>query len=285
MGNLGNDRESEQDFDDIRADGGGSDDEPDQDPMVPSSRDIVIPGLLSHRRLPFLIQREFTENFGNLPVSPPLGFDAIGEHTGAGHNHNLVIPFDCESPGSEGPEKGIRAFMKRSLNSGRMNEHTTVRSNLLYDLNSSSRLFNFLQCRLSYNKMEAIFEFTRLPFMPFHLTVGFQFSTGDERSWRCSRLWGRIGLVRDLKSRCTCLKEAQSFKYPFLAVGTAPISHPTALEKSAYRRSASPSRTPKKRLLDHLLGHKHRDALSPTTSRRRVCRGKGDGVGAQIEAR
>ncbi|KAL0907464.1 hypothetical protein M5K25_021877 [Dendrobium thyrsiflorum] len=26
------------------------------------------------------------------------GFDAIGEHTGAGHNHNLVIPFDGESP-------------------------------------------------------------------------------------------------------------------------------------------------------------------------------------------
>ncbi|KAL0907753.1 hypothetical protein M5K25_022188 [Dendrobium thyrsiflorum] len=76
---------------------------------------------------------------------------------------------------------------------------------------------------------------------------------------------------------CTCLKEAQSFprkwilmnipfsQYPFLAVGAAPVSHPTVLEKSAYRWSASPSRTPKKRLLDHPLRHKHRDALSPTT--------------------
>ncbi|KAL0906091.1 hypothetical protein M5K25_024554 [Dendrobium thyrsiflorum] len=32
------------------------------------------------------------------------GFNAIGEHTGAGHNHNLVVTFSCESPGSEGPE-------------------------------------------------------------------------------------------------------------------------------------------------------------------------------------
>ncbi|KAL0912996.1 hypothetical protein M5K25_016425 [Dendrobium thyrsiflorum] len=30
-------------------------------------------------------------------------FDAIGEHTGSGHNHNLVVPFGGESPGSEGP--------------------------------------------------------------------------------------------------------------------------------------------------------------------------------------
>ncbi|KAL0928838.1 hypothetical protein M5K25_000762 [Dendrobium thyrsiflorum] len=57
------------------ADGGGMDDRPDQDPMVPSSRVIVVPG-----------------------------FNAIGEHTGAGHNHNIVMPFGGESPGSEGPE-------------------------------------------------------------------------------------------------------------------------------------------------------------------------------------
>ncbi|KAL0925548.1 hypothetical protein M5K25_003894 [Dendrobium thyrsiflorum] len=31
------------------------------------------------------------------------GFDAIGEHTGAGHNHNIVMPFGGESFGSEGP--------------------------------------------------------------------------------------------------------------------------------------------------------------------------------------
>ncbi|KAL0924401.1 hypothetical protein M5K25_005228 [Dendrobium thyrsiflorum] len=43
-------------------------------------------------------------------------------------------------------------------------------------------------------------------------------------------------------------------------IGAAPVSHPTALEKSAYRRFAGPSR-----LLDHPLRHKHRDALPPTT--------------------
>ncbi|KAH0465041.1 hypothetical protein IEQ34_005144 [Dendrobium chrysotoxum] len=48
----------------LKADGGGMDDRPDQDPMVPSSRAIVVPG-----------------------------FDAIGEHTGSGHNHNIMVPF------------------------------------------------------------------------------------------------------------------------------------------------------------------------------------------------
>ncbi|KAL0904263.1 hypothetical protein M5K25_026348 [Dendrobium thyrsiflorum] len=62
-------------------------------------------------------------------------------------------------------------------------------------------------------------------------------------------------------------------------IGAAPVSHPTALEKSAYRRFAGPSRTSKKRLLDHPFRHKHRDALPPTTSRRRVCRGKDGGAG------
>ncbi|KAL0913048.1 hypothetical protein M5K25_016479 [Dendrobium thyrsiflorum] len=34
----------------LKANGGGNDDEPDQDPMVPSPRAIVVPGLLSQRR-------------------------------------------------------------------------------------------------------------------------------------------------------------------------------------------------------------------------------------------
>ncbi|KAL0919666.1 hypothetical protein M5K25_011779 [Dendrobium thyrsiflorum] len=59
--------------------------------------------------------------------------------------------------------------------------------------------------------------------------------------------------------------QAGTYEYPFLVVGAAPVSHPTALEKSAYRRFAGPSRTSKKRLLDHPLRHKHRDALPPTT--------------------
>ncbi|KAL0909100.1 hypothetical protein M5K25_023629 [Dendrobium thyrsiflorum] len=39
-----------------------------------------------------------------LDVAARALFDAIGEHTGAGHNHKLVVPFGGESPGSEGPE-------------------------------------------------------------------------------------------------------------------------------------------------------------------------------------
>ncbi|KAL0921403.1 hypothetical protein M5K25_008469 [Dendrobium thyrsiflorum] len=41
-----------------------------------------------------------TEGF----LSATMGFDVIGEHTGAGHNHNIVMSFGGESPGSEGPE-------------------------------------------------------------------------------------------------------------------------------------------------------------------------------------
>ncbi|KAL0922821.1 hypothetical protein M5K25_006844 [Dendrobium thyrsiflorum] len=37
-------------------------------------------------------------------VASSKGFDVIGEHTGAGHNHNVVMPFGGKSPGSEGPE-------------------------------------------------------------------------------------------------------------------------------------------------------------------------------------
>ncbi|KAL0921843.1 hypothetical protein M5K25_008956 [Dendrobium thyrsiflorum] len=51
------------------ANGGGSDDEPDQDPMVPSSRAIVVPGLLSQRRLPFLIHREIAFPRQEVPFS------------------------------------------------------------------------------------------------------------------------------------------------------------------------------------------------------------------------
>ncbi|KAL0923928.1 hypothetical protein M5K25_004716 [Dendrobium thyrsiflorum] len=40
--------------------------------------------------------------------------------------------------------------------------------------------------------------------------------------------------------------QAGTYEYPFLAVSVVPVSHPTALEKSAYRQSAGPSRTPKK---------------------------------------
>ncbi|KAL0916177.1 hypothetical protein M5K25_013668 [Dendrobium thyrsiflorum] len=37
------------------------------------------------------------------------GFNAIGEHTGAGHNRNIVMPFGGESLGSEGPDIVLRS--------------------------------------------------------------------------------------------------------------------------------------------------------------------------------
>ncbi|KAL0925395.1 hypothetical protein M5K25_003721 [Dendrobium thyrsiflorum] len=61
----------------LKADSEGMDDRPDQDPMVSSSRVIVFPGLLR--------------------------FKVIGEHTSAGHDHNVVVSFGGKPPGSEGP--------------------------------------------------------------------------------------------------------------------------------------------------------------------------------------
>ncbi|KAL0903185.1 hypothetical protein M5K25_027542 [Dendrobium thyrsiflorum] len=49
------------------------DDGPDQDPMVPSSRVIVVPSLLR--------------------------VNAVGEHTGSGHDRNLVVSFGGKPPG------------------------------------------------------------------------------------------------------------------------------------------------------------------------------------------
>ncbi|KAL0923491.1 hypothetical protein M5K25_007550 [Dendrobium thyrsiflorum] len=75
-------------------DGGGMNDRPDQDSMVPSSRVIVVPDLLSQRSHGLLRPRVHCRH--------GVGFDVIGEHTGAGHDHNVVMPFGGESLGSEG---------------------------------------------------------------------------------------------------------------------------------------------------------------------------------------
>ncbi|KAL0909918.1 hypothetical protein M5K25_020828 [Dendrobium thyrsiflorum] len=50
------------------------DDGPDQDPMVPPSQAIVVPG-----------------------------FSAIGEHTSAGHNRYIVVPFGGKTTRFRGP--------------------------------------------------------------------------------------------------------------------------------------------------------------------------------------
>ncbi|KAL0912035.1 hypothetical protein M5K25_017978 [Dendrobium thyrsiflorum] len=82
----------------LKEDGGGMDDGPDQDPMVPSSRAIVVPGLLSQRRYSTQPDRRIlVDSHGLLrpmvPYRPGVGFDAIGKHTGAGHNRYIVVPF------------------------------------------------------------------------------------------------------------------------------------------------------------------------------------------------
>ncbi|KAL0912222.1 hypothetical protein M5K25_018184 [Dendrobium thyrsiflorum] len=64
----------------LKADGGGMDDGPDQDPMVPSSRAIVVPGLLVRE-----------------------GFDADGERIGSGHNRYIMVPFGGRTTRFRGP--------------------------------------------------------------------------------------------------------------------------------------------------------------------------------------
>ncbi|KAL0921498.1 hypothetical protein M5K25_008576 [Dendrobium thyrsiflorum] len=54
--------------------------------------------------LVYLVRGGSRPNLTEGSSSTAMGFDAIGEHTGAGHNHNIVMPFGGKSPGSEGPE-------------------------------------------------------------------------------------------------------------------------------------------------------------------------------------
>ncbi|KAL0917833.1 hypothetical protein M5K25_012929 [Dendrobium thyrsiflorum] len=54
--------------------------------------------------LVYLVRGGSRPNLTEGSLSAAMGFDAIGEHTGASHNHTIVMPFDGESPGSEGPE-------------------------------------------------------------------------------------------------------------------------------------------------------------------------------------
>ncbi|KAL0906272.1 hypothetical protein M5K25_024750 [Dendrobium thyrsiflorum] len=53
--------------------------------------------------LVYLVRGGSRPNLTEGSLSASMGFDAIGQHTGAGHNHNIVMPFDGESLGSEGP--------------------------------------------------------------------------------------------------------------------------------------------------------------------------------------
>ncbi|KAL0908657.1 hypothetical protein M5K25_023162 [Dendrobium thyrsiflorum] len=53
--------------------------------------------------LVYLVRGGSRPNLTEGSLSAAMGFNAVGEHTGAGHNHNIVMPFDGESPSSEGP--------------------------------------------------------------------------------------------------------------------------------------------------------------------------------------
>ncbi|KAL0912923.1 hypothetical protein M5K25_016344 [Dendrobium thyrsiflorum] len=74
------------------------DDGPDQDPMVPLSWVIMVPSLLNQRR--WSTQPDKKILVGNHGL---LRFDAIGEHTGVGHNCIVVMPSGGKPPSSEGP--------------------------------------------------------------------------------------------------------------------------------------------------------------------------------------
>ncbi|KAL0917747.1 hypothetical protein M5K25_012833 [Dendrobium thyrsiflorum] len=54
--------------------------------------------------LVYLVRGGSRPNLTEGSLSAAIGFDAIGEHTGVGHNRNIVMSFGGESPGSEGPE-------------------------------------------------------------------------------------------------------------------------------------------------------------------------------------
>ncbi|KAL0904471.1 hypothetical protein M5K25_026591 [Dendrobium thyrsiflorum] len=54
--------------------------------------------------LVYLVRGGSRPNLTEGSLSAAMGFDVIGEHTGADHNHNLVVPFGGELPGSEVPE-------------------------------------------------------------------------------------------------------------------------------------------------------------------------------------
>ncbi|KAL0910250.1 hypothetical protein M5K25_021213 [Dendrobium thyrsiflorum] len=176
-----------------------------------------------------------------------LGFDAIGEHTGDDHDRNIMVPFGGKPPGSEGP--------------GRNRLPTVPFSGKTID-----SLFSFtgryFRARGGINK--ELFDYVIFVYLFAVTGRPFLIASAAVPIYRRVYLSERGAVVSP---------QAGTYEYPFLVVGAAPVSHPTALEKSAYRRFVGPSRTSKKRLLDHPLRHKHRDALPPTTSRRRVCVG------------
>ncbi|KAL0918373.1 hypothetical protein M5K25_010377 [Dendrobium thyrsiflorum] len=53
--------------------------------------------------LVYLVRGGSRPNLTEGSLLAAMGFDVIREHTGAGHNRNIVMPFGGESPGSEGP--------------------------------------------------------------------------------------------------------------------------------------------------------------------------------------
>ncbi|KAL0907719.1 hypothetical protein M5K25_022150 [Dendrobium thyrsiflorum] len=54
--------------------------------------------------LVYLVRGGSRPNLTEGSLSAAMGFDAVGEHTGSGHDRNLVVPFGGKPPGSEGPE-------------------------------------------------------------------------------------------------------------------------------------------------------------------------------------
>ncbi|KAL0921960.1 hypothetical protein M5K25_005914 [Dendrobium thyrsiflorum] len=88
----------------LKTDVGGNEDEPDQDPMVPSSRAVMFPGLLSQRR----------EGGGRIAEAETDGL-------GLGHGGGLVEGGGRRVDGGVRPEKPSTGFgRRRRLKTGRL---------------------------------------------------------------------------------------------------------------------------------------------------------------------
>ncbi|KAL0915004.1 hypothetical protein M5K25_015400 [Dendrobium thyrsiflorum] len=79
----------------ILEDGGGNDDRPDQDPMVPSSQAIMVPN--------YLVRGDSQPNLTEGTLSPTMKFETVGKHTRSDHDHNLIVSFGGKITQSEVP--------------------------------------------------------------------------------------------------------------------------------------------------------------------------------------
>ncbi|KAL0913064.1 hypothetical protein M5K25_016496 [Dendrobium thyrsiflorum] len=136
------------------------------------------------------------------------GFDAIGEHTGAGHNRNIVMPFGGESPGSEGHEFKLK-----------------FKFTVLFKFRSPAVQIKFKS--LSFFGQ----NFGSLPASP-------PFRGKLRENWASRHVSHRVPFPPHLEKACIggypVRHELRKWSFTRLAEGTAPGSLPTTLGKSVH---------------------------------------------------